>query len=95
MAKLKVLNIKDPSIRTLHFTWFAFFLTFVLWFSHAPMAKTLMAEFELTGAQWKALLILNLALTIPARVVIGIIVDMFGPRKTFSSLLIISQCTDL
>lgn len=42
----------------------------------------------MTGAQWKALLILNVALTIPSRIVIGILVDKFGPRITFSLLLL-------
>ncbi len=90
MSKLNVLNVKDPSIRTLHFTWFAFFLTFVLWFSHAPLGSVLKEAFALSTAQWKALLILNVALTIPARVIIGMLVDKVGPRKTYSSLLVIS-----
>ncbi|HIF01986.1 MAG TPA: MFS transporter, partial [Nitrospinaceae bacterium] len=30
----------------------------------------------------------NVSLTIPARILIGILVDNFGPRKVFSCLLI-------
>lgn len=44
----------------------------------------------MSAAQWKALLILNVALTIPARIVIGILVDKFGPRIVYSALLVIS-----
>jgi len=88
--KLNVLNFKESNIRTLHLTWFAFFITFILWFSHAPLVTVLKEEFSMTDAQWKALLILNVALTIPARVVVGILVDKLGPRKTFSTLLMIS-----
>lgn len=44
----------------------------------------------MTLAQWKALLILNVALTIPARIVVGILVDKFGPRIVFSLLLLAS-----
>ena len=84
---LNMLNFKDSSIRTLHLTWFAFFLTFVMWFSHAPMKPFIMEAFSLTTAQWKALLILNVALTIPARIVIGMLVDKFGPRAVYSLLL--------
>lgn len=84
---LNLLNFGLPSIRTLHFTWFAFFLSFVLWFSHAPMRDIISETFDLTKAQWKALLILNVALTIPARILIGILVDKFGPRLTYSILL--------
>lgn len=86
-GKLQLLDFKSPAIRTLHISWFAFFLTFVLWFSHAPMKEAISSAFDLTNAQWKALLILNVALTIPSRIVIGILVDKFGPRITFSFLL--------
>ena len=84
---LNMLNFKDSSIKTLHLTWFAFFLTFMMWFSHAPMKPFIMEAFALTTAQWKALLILNVALTIPARIVIGMLVDKFGPRAVYSLLL--------
>ena len=82
-----MLKFRSAPIRTLHFTWFAFFLSFVLWFSHAPMRDIISETFDLTKAQWKALLILNVALTIPARILIGILVDKFGPRLTYSILL--------
>ena len=80
-------NLKSIPIRTLHFTWFAFFLTFVLWFSHAPMRDSIMEAFNLSKAQWKALLILNVALTIPARIIVGMLVDKLGPRLTYSIML--------
>ena len=88
--KLNVLNLGNPSIRTLHFTWIAFFITFVVWFNHAPMVMAIREAFDLSPAQWKALLILNVALTIPARVIIGMLVDRFGPRAVYSILLMIS-----
>lgn len=89
-SKLNVLDFSQANIRTLHLTWFAFFLTFVVWFSHAPLKPLIVEAFDLSNAQWKALLILNVALTIPARIVIGILVDKFGPRIVYSSLLMIS-----
>src|SRR5690606_4248920 len=33
----------------------------------------------------------NVALTIPARIVIGMLVDRFGPRRTFSALLVLAS----
>ncbi len=75
----------------LHLTWFAFFLTFVNWFNFAPFATTIGKELGLDYAtQIKTLGICNLALTIPARIIIGMVLDRFGPRITFSSLLIFS-----
>ncbi len=45
----------------------------------------------LTDQQIKTLLILNVALTIPARIVIGMLVDAFGPRRIYSLLLFVSS----
>lgn len=88
--KLNLLNLSAPRIRLLHLSWLAFFITFVVWFSHAPLMGHLRDAFDLTPEQIKALLILNVALTIPARVVIGSLVDRFGPRLVFGSLLMLA-----
>jgi len=90
-SNLNLLNVSDRKIKTLHITWFAFFLTFVVWFSHAPMLVFIKEAFDLSSAQIKALLILNVALTIPARIVIGILVDKYGPRIVYSCLLVSSS----
>jgi MFS transporter, NNP family, nitrate/nitrite transporter len=73
--------------RVLHLTWIAFFLTFVCWFNFAPFATTIGKELLLTPEQIKTLGICNLALTIPARIIIGMLLDRFGPRRTYSLLL--------
>lgn len=86
---IRLLNFGDPKIKTLHITWFAFFLTFLVWFSHAPMLAHIKEVFGLTSAEVKALLILNVALTIPARIVIGTLVDKYGPRIVYSILLVV------
>lgn len=88
--KINLFALSDPKIKTLHITWFAFFLTFVVWFNHAPLLVFMKEAFDLTSQQVKALMILNVALTIPSRIVIGILVDKLGPRKVYSGLLIIS-----
>ena len=86
------LNIFTFSGKTkiLHLTWMGFFVTFLVWFSHAPLLIAIQESFSLSDQQIKTLLILNVALTIPARIVIGMLVDVFGPRKTFSVLLCIT-----
>ncbi|GAX39102.1 nitrite transporter NrtP [Tolypothrix sp. NIES-4075] len=76
--------------RILHQTWFAFFLTFVCWFNFAPFATTIGKQLHLAPEQIKTLGICNLALTIPARIIIGMLLDRFGPRRTYSILLIFS-----
>ena len=74
--------------RILHLNWFAFFISFVVWFSLAPFATTIGRELHLTLPQLKVLAICNLALTIPARILIGIVLDRYGSRLTFGALLI-------
>jgi NNP family nitrate/nitrite transporter-like MFS transporter len=74
--------------RVLHLTWFAFFLTFVVWFNFAPFATTIGEQFGLTKGQLVTLGLCNLALTVPARLIVGGLLDRFGPRRTFSAILV-------
>jgi len=76
--------------RILHLSWIAFFITFVIWFNHAPLLAAMRESMGLTDQQIKTLLILNVALTIPARIVIGMLVDSFGPKRIYSMLLMVS-----
>lgn len=82
-------------VRTLHLTWFAFFLTFVIWFNFAPLATTIKGDLGLEVAQIRTIAICNVALTVPARIIIGMLLDKFGPRLTYSVLLVYSAvpCT--
>lgn len=77
----------NGKIKILHMTWMAFFITFVVWFNHAPLMMAIAKTLGMDKSQIKTILILNVALTIPARIVIGILVDKFGPKRTYSSLL--------
>ncbi len=78
-------------IKILHLTWLAFFISFFVWFNHAPLLVAIKETLGLTDDQIKTLLILNVALTIPARIIIGMLVDKFGPKRTFSSLLALAS----
>ncbi|MEE8206424.1 MAG: MFS transporter [Nitrospinaceae bacterium] len=79
----------------LHLTWIAFFLTFVSWFNMAPFNTTLQAVAGLTSDQIKLLMICNVALTIPARIVIGSLVDRYGPKRVFTSLLVFAGAVSI
>ena len=74
----------------LHLSWLAFFFSFVAWFNMAPFNTTLIRTVGLSQEQVHILMLCNVSLTIPARILIGIMVDHFGPRKVFSYLLIFS-----
>lgn len=88
-ANLNLLSFAGKT-KILHLTWMAFFVTFLVWFNHAPLLLAIQASFGLSDQQIKTLLILNVALTIPARIVVGMLVDSFGPRLIYSILLIIT-----
>jgi len=88
--KISLFSFKGKA-KTLHLSWMAFFISFVVWFNHAPLMAMIREDLGLDKQQVTAILILNVALTIPARVIIGMFVDKFGPRAVFSALLFISS----
>jgi MFS transporter, NNP family, nitrate/nitrite transporter len=90
IERLNLLDFKMPRMRILHLSWFAFFITFFMWFSHGALIPFIRDEMGLSEQEAKALLFLNVALTIPARTMVGSLVDRFGPRLMFSVLLAIS-----
>lgn len=89
--RFKLFDWSQEKVRVLHYTWIAFFLTFYVWFNFAPLKSAMVEAFTfLTEDNFKSLLLCNVALTIPARIVIGSLVDKYGPRVTFSGLMIVT-----
>ena len=80
----------EPKIRILHWSWLAFFVSFVVWFNHAPLMSAIRDTFQLSKAEVAGLLSLNVAFTIPARILVGILVDKLGPRLMYAVLLVVS-----
>ncbi|WP_188862498.1 NarK family nitrate/nitrite MFS transporter [Marinobacterium nitratireducens] len=85
-AKLNLLSFTGK-MKILHLSWIAFFLTFFVWFNHAPLLGAIADSLGLGKDEIKTLLILNVALTIPARVLIGMLTDKYGPRLVYALLL--------
>ncbi|MEA5566859.1 MFS transporter [Anabaena sp. UHCC 0399] len=83
----ELFSFKDR-YRILHLTWFAFFLSFVVWFNYAPFQTAVKEAIGLTEGQVRTIAICNVALTVPARIIIGMVLDKYGPRITYSLLLI-------
>ena len=77
------------NVRILHLTWFAFFMTFVVWLGLGPMMPFIQEALGLTTQQAKVLLILNVAMTIPARIVVGMLVDKYGPKILYTAILVL------
>ncbi|WP_075879198.1 MFS transporter [Vreelandella massiliensis] len=89
MKASAVFKVKSPEIRALHLTWIAFFITFYVWFNMAPLASSMLKSVNwLTQDDIKLFAICNVALTIPARIIVGMALDRFGPRRVFSVLMV-------
>lgn len=76
-------------MKILHMSWIAFFITFAVWFNFAPLVSVVADSLGLSKSEIKTLLLLNVALTIPARIIIGMLTDKYGPRLTYALLLAI------
>ncbi len=90
MKRPELIDFSQERIRVLHWTWIAFYITFYVWFNMAPLATTMLSNVGwLTSEHIKILAICNVALTIPARIVVGALIDRYGARVVFSALMIV------
>lgn len=78
-------------MKILHLSWMAFFITFVVWFNAAPLLQAISLSLGVTPQQMVVMATLNVALAVPARVVVGMLVDKYGPRIMYSLLLILGS----
>ena len=85
----RLASFSGPS-RVLHLTTMAFFLSFVVWFDMAPFATAIRDDLGLTDGQLVTLALCNLALTVPARLLVAALLDRFGPRRLFAGLLVLA-----
>ena len=75
-------------MRTFHTTWLTFFACFFGWFGLAPLMPTIREDLGLTKAQVGNIIIASVSATIIARLFIGRLCDTWGPRKTYTALLV-------
>jgi MFS transporter, NNP family, nitrate/nitrite transporter len=87
-ARVRALLQFSGRHRVLHLTWLAFFLSFVVWFNFAPFASTIGEAFDLSSEQLTVLALCNVALTVPARVLVGMALDRWGPRRVYAAILL-------
>jgi NNP family nitrate/nitrite transporter-like MFS transporter len=87
-AHIRLLSFSTAPMRAFHLSWVAFFLSFVAWFGIAPLIAIVRDDLKLTKAQIGNTVIASVAITIVARLLTGWLCDRFGPRRTYSALLI-------
>ena len=72
-------------------TWLAFFLCFFAWFGIAPLMAIVREEMQLTKEQIGWCVIGSVAITILSRLAIGWLCDRYGPRITYTWLLLLGS----
>jgi len=84
-------RVDKIQIRTFHVTWFAFFLCFFAWFGIAPLMAVVREELGLTKEQVGWTIIGAVSATVFARIAIGWLCDRYGPRLTYTWLLVLAS----
>lgn len=90
-TKISLFSLATPNMRAFHMSWFAFFLCFFAWFGIAPLMAVVREELSLTKAQIGNTIIASVAITILARLLIGKLCDRFGPRLSYTWLLLLGS----
>lgn len=89
LQELKIFSIHGIQMRTFHISWITFFVCFFGWFGLAPLMPSIREDLNLTKAQVGNTIIAAVSATIFARLLIGRLCDTWGPRKTYTALLLI------
>ena len=90
-TKINLFNFSVPAMRAFHMSWLAFFVCFFAWFACAPLMPVIAGEFHLTKDQIANINIAAVAITILVRLIVGPLCDKYGPRKTYTALLLIGS----
>ena len=89
LTKLNIFSASGVQMRTFHITWLTFFVCFFGWFGLAPLMPTIKENLHLNKSQIGNIVIASVSGTIIARLLIGKLCDTWGPRKTYTVLLLI------
>jgi NNP family nitrate/nitrite transporter-like MFS transporter len=90
-TRIALFSLSTPQMRAFHMSWIAFFLCFFAWFGIAPLMSVVREELQLTREQVGWCVIGSVAITIIARVIVGWLCDQYGPRLTYTYLLLLGS----
>lgn len=89
-VRIDLSDFRSVPMRAFHVTWIAFFLSFFAWFAIAPLMPYVRDELGLSAKQIALANVAAVGVTIFARLVIGRLCDVYGPRRTYAGLLAFS-----
>jgi len=87
-TRIRLFDFKSIQMRTFHLTWLAFHLCFFGWFGIAPLMAVVREDLNLDKSMVGWTIIASVAITVLVRFIIGPLCDKFGPRRTYSALLV-------
>jgi len=88
-TRIELFSFSSPAMRAFHMSWVAFFVCFFAWFSLAPLMPVIKTELGLSKDQIANINIAAVGITILVRLVIGPLCDKYGPRLTYTALLVL------
>src|SRR6476620_6759454 len=89
LNRLNIFSLKGVQMKTFHITWLTFFFCFFAWFGIAPLMPLVSEQLHLTKAQKGNIAIAAVSATIIARLLVGRLCDKYGPRRTYTTLLVL------
>lgn len=89
--RIELFRFDTPQMRAFHMSWIAFFLCFFSWFGLAPLMPIIRAELNLSKPQVGWLIIGSVAVTVLFRLLVGRLCDRYGPRLTYTWLLVLGS----
>lgn len=90
-SRIALFTFSSPAMRAFHMSWLAFFLCFFAWFGIAPLMSVVRTELALTPSQIGWCIVGSVSITVLARMAAGWLCDRFGPRRTYTCLLLLGS----
>src|SRR5882672_9578716 len=87
-TRINLFSFSTPPMRAFHMSWLAFVACFFAWFAVAPLMPVIKGEFGLTKDQIANINIAAMGITILVRLAIDPLCDKYGPRATYTALLV-------
>lgn len=88
-TRIQLFSLATPQMRAFHLSWMAFFACFFAWFAVAPLMPVIKGDLGLTMGQIANINIAAVAVTILVRMAVGPLCDRYGPRRTYTWLMLL------
>lgn len=88
LTTLNVLSFNGIQMQTFQIAWLTLFVCFFSWFGLAPLMPAIREDLGSTKSQAGSIIIAAVTATVFARLIISKKCDAWGPRKTYTALLI-------